>query len=234
MAKRAVVSLAPGLWRIPLISDFVNGFMFKDDDGQITLLDMGVKKSAPRVLAALTAIGSGPSDVTRLVLSHAHPDHAGGAAAVAAATGQGFAIHAEDADYARSGRGPQRDHSLRLGRLMDRLAAAKFDPVPVSREMADGEVLPVAGGLTVVHTPGHSPGHCSFLHEPTSTLITSDAIFNVRGIRWPVKAFCTDFRMTTQTAQRLAELPYDLAAFTHGPELRERPREQIRAFLARG
>jgi glyoxylase-like metal-dependent hydrolase (beta-lactamase superfamily II) len=65
-------------------------------------------------------------------------------------------------------------------------------------------------------------------------LVTGDAIFNVRRLRWPVKAFCTDFRMTQQTAHVLGELDYTTAAFTHGPELRERPRELIRAFLARG
>ena len=100
--------------------------------------------------------------------------------------------------------------------------------------MVDGEVLPIAGGLRVVHTPGHSPGHVSLLHEESRTLITGDAIFNVVGLRWPVKAFCTDFRMTQRTAHRLGELDYDVAAFTHGAELRDRPREAIRRFLSHG
>jgi hypothetical protein len=39
--------------------------------------------------------------------------------------------------------------------------------------------------------------------------------------------------MTQHTAHRLGELEYDVAAFTHGPELRERPREAIRAFLSK-
>ena len=42
MAKAAAVPLAPGVWRIPLIGDYVNGFMLRDDDGQVTLIDMGV------------------------------------------------------------------------------------------------------------------------------------------------------------------------------------------------
>ena len=42
MAKAAAVLLAPGVWRIPLIGDYVNGFMLRDDDGQVTLIDMGV------------------------------------------------------------------------------------------------------------------------------------------------------------------------------------------------
>ncbi len=234
MASAPVVPLVPGIWRIPLLRDFVNGFMLRDDDGQVTLVDMGIKSSGAKVIAALSAIGSAPTDVTRLVLTHAHPDHAGGAAHVAAETGRGFDIHEADAAYAREGKSPPRDHSLRLGRLLDRLSRGQdFTPVPVERELTDGEVLPVAGGLRVVHTPGHSPGHVSLLHEDTRLLITGDAIFNVRRIRWPIRAFCSDFAMTQQTAQVLGELDYELAAFTHGPELRDRPREAIRAFLAR-
>src|SRR6476469_4066124 len=79
MAKDLVVPLAPNVWRIPLVRDLVNGFALRDDDGQVTLVDMGISRSGPKVLAALAAIGSSPSDVTRLVLTHAHPDHAGGA-----------------------------------------------------------------------------------------------------------------------------------------------------------
>ena len=116
---------------------------------------------------------------------------------------------------------------------MSRLPGNGFAAVPVAEELTDGQVLPVAGGLRVVHTPGHSPGHVSYLHEESGVLITGDAIFNVRRLRWPVRAFCSDFAMTTQTAHVLGELDYTTAAFTHGPELREQPREDIRAFLAR-
>lgn len=235
MAKDLVVPLAPDVWRIPLVRDLVNGFVLRDDDGQVTLVDMGVSRSGPKVLAALSAIGSAPSEVTRLVLTHAHPDHAGGAAHVARATGRGFTVHHDDAAYASEGTSPPRDRSFLLGRLFDRMTrpGKDFEPVVVEREMTDGEVLPVAGGLRVVHTPGHSPGHVSLLHESTRTLITGDAIFNVLGLRWPIRAFCTDFRMTQETAHVLGELDYDVAAFTHGTELRDRPREAIRRFLLR-
>ncbi len=233
MAKSPVVPLAPGIWRIPLLGDFVNGFVFRDDDGQVTLLDMGIKASGPKVMAGLAAIGSAPQDVTRLLLTHAHPDHAGGAARVALETGRAFGIHAEDAAYARAGVSPPRDESFRLGRFLNRYVRQGFDKVPVEEELSDGQVLPVAGGLRAVHTPGHSPGHCSFLHEGSGVLVTGDAIFNVRGLRWPIKTFCTNFVMTTQTAHRLADLDYSVAAFTHGPELRDNPRTHIGRFLAK-
>ena len=222
--------LAPGVWRVPLVGDFVNGFLFRDVDGQVTVLDMGLKQSGRKVVAALRSIGSDTTDVTRLLLTHAHADHLGGTGYVADATGHGVGVHAEDAGFVRAGQ--VAPAGSRLGRLMARLSGG-LAPVPVDEELTDGQVLPVAGGLRVVHTPGHSPGHAAYLHEDSGVLVTGDAIFNVRGLRWPIKAFCTDFRMTQETAHRLAELEYDVAAFTHGPELRDRPREAIRAFLAR-
>jgi glyoxylase-like metal-dependent hydrolase (beta-lactamase superfamily II) len=231
MARAPAFQLAPGVWRIPLIRDLVNGFMLRDDDGQVTLIDMGIARSGPKVMAALASIGSGPSDVTRLMLTHAHADHAGAAAYVAGQTGREFGIHADDAEFARSGSNPPRDPRFRLGRLMSRTDKG-FDAVPVAETFTDGQVIPFAGGLEVVHTPGHSPGHAAYLHRDSGVLITGDSIFNVLGLRWSVKSFCTDFRMSQQTAVRLADLDYSTAAFTHGAHLSDNPREHIRRFLS--
>lgn len=232
MAKSPTVALAPGVWRIPLLGDFVNGFILRDDDGQVTLVDMGVKQSGAKVMAALASIGSSPRDVTRLMLTHAHPDHAGGAAHVARETGKDFGLHEDDAPFAAAGTSPPRDHAFLLGRLMDRLPGGGFAPLTVAETFTDGQMLDVAGGLEVVHTPGHSPGHAAYLHRDSGVLITGDSIFNVRGLRWPIKAFCSNFALTQKTAHRLSELDYTTAAFTHGPELRVNPREHIRRFLS--
>ena len=231
MARDPAVLLAPGVWRVPLLGDSLNGFLLRGEDGQVTVLDMGLRLSGPRAMAALAWIGSDPSDVTRLLLTHAHTDHAGGAAYVAGRTGrtaQGVGVHADDADSVRTGVAPR--PGSRLGRLTARFQG--FTPLAVDEELTDGQVLPDAGGLRVIHTPGHSPGHVAYLHEPTGVLVTGDSIFNLRRLRWPVKAFCSDFALTRRTAHVLGELDYDVAAFTHGPEVRDRARERVRGFLA--
>jgi len=233
MARRPVVELAPGVWRIPLVGDWVNGFAFRDEDGQVTLVDFGLKSSAKKVFAALDVIGSGPTDVTRILLTHAHPDHAGGAAEISRSTGRAMDIHEADAQYLAAGASPSRDTSMLLGRLFNRLGGGGFEPVPVGERLTDGQVLPVNGGLRVIHTPGHSPGHVAFLHEPTGVLITGDSIFNVLGMRWSIASFCTDFVMSKMTAHRLTEIEYRIAAFTHGPEIRDNPSGAIGAFLAK-
>jgi glyoxylase-like metal-dependent hydrolase (beta-lactamase superfamily II) len=225
------VEVAPGVFRIPLApSDLVNAYAIKDGDGQVTLVDCGLKRAPRRIVAALDAVGSHSSEVTRIVLTHAHPDHAGGLARMRGLTGASVATHEREAPYVRQGRVPARDQQFFGGRLLTRLPD-RFAPTEVSEEFHDGDSLPVAGGLRVVHTPGHTPGHVSLLHEPSGVLVTGDAIFNVRRLRWPPKMFCTDFTLTRQTAERLSEIEFEVAAFTHGPEIRESAREAVRGFV---
>lgn len=229
----AVVQLADGVWRVPTTPyDLVNAFLLADDDGALTLVDAGLRGADQRVLAALAELGRAPGDVTRVLLSHAHPDHAGGLAAVQRATGAQLSVHDRDAAYTREGRAPGRDPSSAWGRLLDRLPGGGFAPARVDGTFGDADVLPVAGGTRVVHTPGHSPGHCSFLLEDRGVLLTGDALFNVRGLRYSPAALCTDIRLSRETAARLGELTYDVAAFTHGRQVSSGAREAVRAFVA--
>jgi glyoxylase-like metal-dependent hydrolase (beta-lactamase superfamily II) len=227
------VQLADGVWRIPLAPlDLLNAFLLQGDDGSLTLVDAGTKGGPRRVLAALAQLGRAPEDVTHLLLSHAHSDHAGGAAAVVAATGSRVLAHEREAVYLREGRMPTPDRSTRAGRLLARTPAGGFAPLAVDEVVEDGALLPLAGGLRVVHTPGHTPGHCSFLHTRAGVLLTGDALFNVRGLRWSVKTPCTDIRLSRESAHRLADLDYDVAGFTHGAHVSAGARSAVRAFLA--
>lgn len=237
MASNPAVPLAPGVFRIPTAGkDMINSFALVQDDGSVTLVDTGLRRAPRRIVAGLAAIGKHPRDVTRIVLTHVHPDHAGGAAEMSRQTGAPVLVHGDDHDWARSGRvSGANDQSTRMGRIFARTGDAKIEAFEPGPALTDGEVLPVSGGLRVVHTPGHSPGHISLLLEPTGTLITGDALFNfrfLRGVRISPAFLCSDFAMTKRTAHRLGELEYAVAAFTHGPEITDRARETVRSLLA--
>jgi glyoxylase-like metal-dependent hydrolase (beta-lactamase superfamily II) len=229
------VQLADGVWRIPTAPrSWVNSFLLAGTDGTLTLVDAGTRSAPRALLAALAQLGRAPGDVTHLLLSHAHTDHAGGARAVLAATGSRLHAHEREAVYLREGRAPAPDRSTVGGRLLARAprAATGFARVDVDETFADGAVLPLAGGLTVVHTPGHTPGHCSFLHPSSGVLLTGDALFNVRGLRGSPAALCTDVATSRASAARLGELDYGVAAFAHGEHVAARAQERVRAFLA--
>ena len=226
------VQLAPGVWRIPLAPfDLLNAFLLEGDDGSLTLLDAGTRRAPRRVLPALAGLGRAPGDLTHLLLSHAHADHAGGAEGIASTTGSRVLAHERETIYLREGRMPTPDRSARGGRLLARSPAGRFTPVEVDETFVDGALLPLSGGLRVVHTPGHTPGHCSFLHSPSGVLLVGDALFNVRGLR-SVTSPCTDVRQARESAHRLGDLDFDVAAFAHGEHVARGARPAVRAFLS--
>ena len=236
MGSAPAVQLTGPVWRIATApADLINTFAFVEDDGSVTLVDCGVRWAAPRrIRAGLAAMGRHPRDVTRIVLTHAHVDHAGGAQDVMRSSrAPGVTVHEDDAAFIRAGEPPPRDpsHAPSWFAAVDRRTGG-FPQVVVAETVRDGDVLPVAGGVEVVHTPGHTPGHVSLRHADTGVLITGDAIWNMRGrMTWPWLMTCTDVPLTQQTADVLGELDYATAAFTHGPEIREGAREAVRGFL---
>jgi glyoxylase-like metal-dependent hydrolase (beta-lactamase superfamily II) len=237
MTRTPAVEVAPGVWRIPTVGkDLVNSFALAQDDGSVTLVDCGLGRAPARIVAGLKAIGRHPADVTRIVLTHAHPDHAGGAAEMSRRSGAPVLVHGGDHGWATTGRVTgQSDTSTVLGKVVARLGAGRFEPFQPGPALTDGDVLPVSGGLRVVHTPGHTPGHVSLLVEASGTLITGDALFNLGllgGARVSPSFLCSDFAMTKQTAHRLGELDYSVAAFTHGPEVADDARRAVRRILA--
>ena len=235
MARSPAVALAAGVYRIPTLGDYINSYAFVDDDGSVTLVDCGFKRAPAKIVSALAAIGKHPHDVQRIVLTHAHFDHSGGASTMVDETGvNGVDVHADDAGYVRTGTRVPGDTASTSGRIFARAPWGDFRATPVAQELVDGQTLDVAGGLRVIHTPGHTPGHISLLHPGSGVLITGDSIFNMNSrMSWPTKVFCTSFRQNVETAHVLGELDYSLAAFTHGPEIRDNAREQVRGFLQR-
>lgn len=219
----AAIRLADGVWRIPTApADLINSFAVADADGGVTVVDAGLKHRSARnrLVAGLREIGAGPEDVRRVVITHAHPDHTGGLAAFLALTGgAGVLAHEREAVYLRDGRSPR----------TTRGRTRTFPKVAVTSEFQHESLLP--GGLRAVHTPGHSPGHTALLHEESGVLITGDAVMNLRGVRYAPAFLCTDPDRNRSSADALADLDFEVAAFAHGPELRRGARAAVRALL---
>jgi glyoxylase-like metal-dependent hydrolase (beta-lactamase superfamily II) len=228
-----VVALGRDVWRIPTAGDYINSFLFAEDDGSLTLVDTGMFFAHKRIVAGLAQIGKSPRDIARIILTHAHSDHAGSAARLLRqASAPGAHVHTKDAGLVAAGK--PAPAATRINRLMQRLPGMTYRPVPVIQELHDGQQLSVAGTMTVLHTPGHTPGHVSLLHHDSGVLITGDSIFNMNHkLSWPVAGVCTDFPLNRVTAAVLADVDYSIAGFTHGPHISDRAREEVRGFLRR-
>jgi glyoxylase-like metal-dependent hydrolase (beta-lactamase superfamily II) len=217
----AAKQIVPGLFVIPV--GIVNTFLLEDADG-CALIDAGLPNCADRILRGIAAAGKRPADIRHLIASHAHPDHVGSLAAIRAATGAAVYCHPADAAIVTTGSGfrPLTPSPGLLSWLVWRLFIRpgllrdpRVEPTPADHDLSDGQVLPIAGGLKVIHVPGHCAGQIALLWAAHGgVLLAADAASNVAGLR--PSACYEDFTMGIQQLRRLSTLDFQVACFGHG------------------
>jgi glyoxylase-like metal-dependent hydrolase (beta-lactamase superfamily II) len=149
------------------------------------LVETGSQSSVPVLLEALAGIGLGPSDLSAVVVTHIHLDHAGGVGDVARAFPEATVyVHEKGA---RQLVDPSRlvDSAARVyGPLLDSLYG-RLDPTPSERVkvLADLEDIDIGGGrvLTSVDSPGHAKHHLALHDSGSGILFVGDAV----GVRLP-------------------------------------------------
>ena len=169
----------------------VNVYLIKEDP--VTLIDVGPKtaEAAKALREKLAAEGIRFADVRRIVLTHAHEDHCGLAKQVRdEARNAEILVHDWETGHL-FGRLAQEQHRKLL--LRSGVPPAVFEDMKVLYDdislltdaLSDGEFTPLAdemelefesGSLRVLHTPGHTPGSCSFAREANRTLICGDCV----------------------------------------------------------
>ncbi|MOA30909.1 putative metallo-hydrolase YflN [compost metagenome] len=81
----------------------------------------------------------------------------------------------------------------------------------------DGMELPFCGGIIVIGTPGHTPGHISLYHKASKTLIAADALIVEAGrLLGPTPHFCVDPQLALQSLQTFTEYDIDHVICYHG------------------
>ena len=115
-----------------------------------------------------------------------------------------------------------------------RLFASVTRPPSVIHPVEDGDVLPLLGGLRVVHTPGHTPGSICLYAPRDRLLFTGDVLQRRRGrVVAASRIYSDDHAAARASIRRLAELDVATIVFSHYPPLVEGANEALEA-LARG
>ena len=203
---------------------FVNVYLVTDDDGRVLVVDTGLPATWHLLGQALRDLGRRPSDIAAVVLTHAHFDHTGSAAALQSRLGVPMWLHEQDAMIAAH---PYRyahenvramyplryPASLRILASMVAAGALRVRGVQGLRQVEPGETLPVPGAPQVIFTPGHTFGHCA-LHLPDrDVLLTGDALVTLdpytgrRGPQIIAGAATADSSQALVSIDRL--VPYD-------------------------
>lgn len=151
-----------------------------DGGSELALLDVGAGMGAAEIAANIERAGFDPAKITHILCTHAHGDHAGGAARMRALLPNAtLLLSPEGADAIRAG--DERATSIDVAKAAGIYPPDyRLEPCAVERTLNDGELVAVGDlMLECLETPGHSSGHLSFLleHDGRRNLFGGDVIF---------------------------------------------------------
>jgi glyoxylase-like metal-dependent hydrolase (beta-lactamase superfamily II) len=187
-------AVAPHL--LDLGTKISNTWLLTDPRGRRFLIDSGHPlERLPLTSALLRAGVRGPGDITAILLTHRHCDHAGNAAWIRKRFGARVYIHEFDA-AALEGRvsspplcggtsGDQAFYEKWLCQYEDKFPAhCEVDGVFGDQ---GGDATFNGFGFKVIPTPGHTEGSVMFHHEASATLFSGDAILSRRSVEMKVR-----------------------------------------------
>jgi glyoxylase-like metal-dependent hydrolase (beta-lactamase superfamily II) len=214
--------VATGVWLLRGgVPRTMNAYLISDDGGGVTLFDTGIRAMAPALIEHAGTFGG----INRVVLSHAHVDHRGGANRI----GLPVWIHAADRADAEGDAGRHYMH-------LDRFPPVVRTVYPMLQRAWDGGPVRVAGsveegeeiaGFRVVHLPGHAPGQIGLFRERDGVALAADAFLRVDSVTarptppvLPHRAFNHDEALVRASLRKLAALGPSSAWPGHGDPVR--------------
>jgi glyoxylase-like metal-dependent hydrolase (beta-lactamase superfamily II) len=242
MSERKPAAIAPGVYALG--SRLVNWYLI-EEDGRLCAIDAGLPGFAKHLEADLGALGFKLDQLRALVLTHSDADHTG-MAPYLSERGVPVWIHERDEQTLRKPRAKGGEaapiHMLpqlanpRLWMLIARLArdgAGRPRGVEGAQSFTDGERPAVPGSPRVIHTPGHTAGHCALAFPSHRALFVGDLLctYNVlSGRRGPQ---LMPRRLNESTAQcrsslaAIEDVDAQLVLPGHGEPFRGTPAEAV-------
>ena len=217
--------IVDGVHAIPGIS-WSRAYLIEDET--LALVDAGLPWNARAVVRYVESIGRKPEEISTILITHSHPDHTSGVPNIVRRTQASVRAHVDDTKAHRGG-----EVSLSYMGVFSSLSV----PVPFLRRtpvspLTDGDVLPLLGGIKVIHTPGHTPGSVCYMVENQGLLFSGDTLFSdgttvSRSVPFPGY----DGRKYRDSLERLACLEFDALCGGHGEPLVGNASDRLKDLL---
>jgi glyoxylase-like metal-dependent hydrolase (beta-lactamase superfamily II) len=223
--------IAPGVHQVRMLG--ADAFLLEED--RLTLIDAGMVGSRMLLERYLRRVGRRLDELDRIICTHGHPDHIGGVGELVRDRDDvTVLIHPDDlaglTRPLREAMATAESRGERRGRIIQYLTRTPADPTPVE----GGELLPILGGLRVVHTPGHTPGSICLYLERSRILFTGDVLQVIRGqLTYASAFFSHDHAGARGSVERLAALDVETIALSHYPPWRSAANAALRELADR-
>lgn len=199
------------------------------DEQEATLIDAGFPGYFSQLREAVEKTGVPFDRLRRIIVTHYDWDHIGALSDIQKLRGEDVLVyaHSQEKPYIEGTQAnikmtPERI-AARLATIPDRFrsqAAAVFAKLPtgrVDRTVTDSETLPFHGGIRVIHTPGHTPGHICLFLPSHRLLVAGDELRVENGeLVGPADIHTPDMPLALASLKKLSGLDIEYVACYHG------------------
>ncbi|MFC4766028.1 MBL fold metallo-hydrolase [Effusibacillus consociatus] len=220
------------------------------DQDTAILVDAGYPGQLPKFRESMEKAGVPFDKLSKIIMTHQDLDHIGSLPAILSESPHRVEVLANEVEK------PYIQGEKRLLKLTPEAIAQAIDSLPaevpeewrmafkavlenppktkVDKTVADGEELQYCGGITVINTPGHTPGHISLYHKQSKTLIAGDAMIVVDGqLLGPDPQYTLDLNLSIESLKKLTRYDIETVICYHGGLYKGNANERI-AELANG
>ncbi len=191
-----------------------------------TLIETGPTTSLAAVVEGLSSLGMGPTELTHVIVTHIHLDHAGGVGRLAAAfPGATVWVHERGAAHLADPTKLVRSAARIYGDARLHELFGPVDPVPADRirSLSDGDRVDLGDRhIDVLYTPGHASHHVALADSDSGAVFTGDALGihlpDVGVLRPATPPPDIDVELGVQSIDRIRQLRPPTLMFSHyGP-----------------
>lgn len=225
MSRRSPEEIADRTWLLDLgfqgVPGAIGAFLLAGDD-DLVLIESGPTTTIPGLEAGIRELGFGMGEVSRVIVTHIHLDHAGAAGALMRTyPHMRLTVHEAGAPFLIDPERLVKSATRVFGDRMDELWG-EVVPVDAGRvdTVSDRETVKAAGrDLLIRHAPGHAGSHIVILDQSTGVLFTGDAAgARLPGTRYVCPTLVPpelDVTLWSQTVDMMQGLGARKLAVTH-------------------
>ncbi|MCL2342289.1 MAG: MBL fold metallo-hydrolase [Firmicutes bacterium] len=165
------------------------------DDTRLVLIDAGYPGLEDLLIQAIADAGFSAENLTHIILTHQDMDHIGCVPdLLRLAPAAKVLAHEIETPY--------------IDGSKPHIKGLSGPGVPVNQTLTDGEVLDFCGGIEVLHTPGHTPGHICLFLQKSGTLVGGDAVNIADGkIIGPNPGYTYDMELGQKSLEKIKAWP---------------------------
>jgi glyoxylase-like metal-dependent hydrolase (beta-lactamase superfamily II) len=210
------------------------------DDDTVVLVDAGFPGQLDQIREAIETAGVPSDRLDKVIITHQDIDHIGTLPDIVRESSHKVEVlsHEEERPYIEGRKPLIKMNPERLSKMVAllpdeqrRQMEALFANPPkanVDKAVADGEVLPCCGGITVIFTPGHTPGHISLYLNQSKILVSGDALVAADGeLRGPNPRAAYDLDTALKSLRKLTRYDIETVICYHGGVYRDSADKRI-------